>query len=573
MTAPRVLLVYGNPAITATPVSPYGMERVAWSLQAAGCAPTMLAPFIEEDPAAALAEALAAGPWALVGFSVRNIDDALVVRSAQPAADGADIDTSFYLDAVRPLVQAAIAAVGPQRVVLGGAALSSGPEVVLRYLGASWGIAGPADDLAWRLGRSLVRTGRVALDPDPRLIQVGDAGPLPAPLAEPGPVHDPVPRPRGFADAWRPAPGPTPRLGPYLGLAMTRGGRVPVLLAAGCDRRCHFCVEARFTGFQVRPRPVADIVAEIDSLVAVGVRRFWLATSELNVPDDRHAIAVLQALAGRGLDLQAFVQVAPVSDALLDAMEAAGLDPTGLSFELGHLDDRVLRAGGGPANRAAIDRLVQTWLRRGYRTLGGSVLLGAHPLEDEQTLASALDAALDLDARLPDGLGLAYATGGRVYPRTWLADWITAHPDQAAPDLYGADDPTFVKPVVYCRPGSPRQLMARVGAALAGARGNMGPMNAEAPAGPDLLAAEAAVNRGVWRLQEDRVDDALACFQDAVQRQPGHLEGLAQLGLLQANHLGAPDAAADTFRQLLAALPPADPRRAEVVGALQALGA
>jgi len=506
-----------------------------------------------------------------VGFSVRNLDDALVVRTATPPRDGRPIDTTGYVDAVRPLVQAAVAAVGAGRVCLGGAAVSAGPEVVIHALGAAWGIAGPADDLAWRLGRCLAQGQPLHLDPDPRVVQLGDVGPLAAPPARTGPAHDPVPRPRRFAAEWRPVPGPTPRLGPYLALARARQGRVPVLLSAGCDRRCHFCVEARFTGQLVRPRPVDEIVAEIDSLVAVGVRRFWLATSELNVPDDRHAIAVLRALAGRDLDLQAFVQVAPVSDALLDAMEDAGMDPSALSFELGHLDDRILRAGGGPANRRSIDRLVETFLRRGYPTLGGSVLLGAHPLETEETLESALSTALELDAALPAGLGLAYATGARVYPRTALADWISAHRDEAAPDLYGADDPRFVQPVVYCRPMAPRALLAHVGARLAGARGNMGPMNSEAPASADALAAEAAVNRGLWRLAEDRPAAARAAFERALVHQPRHLEALAQLAMLLANQLGEPAAARVVLERLHAALPDDDPRRAEVATALATL--
>ena len=53
---PRVLLVYANPAITATPVPPYGMEKVAQAFRLAGCEAIMLAPFIETDPLATLAE-------------------------------------------------------------------------------------------------------------------------------------------------------------------------------------------------------------------------------------------------------------------------------------------------------------------------------------------------------------------------------------------------------------------------------------------------------------------------------------------------------------------------------------
>lgn len=566
MNPPEILLVYANPAVTASPVVPYGMERIAQAFRMAGCRVELLAPFIEEDPLRALHEALASRPWALCGFSVRNIDDALVVRSAEDPPDGRPIDTAFYLDEVKALVGLAVEHLGAEAVLLGGTALNSGPEVVLSYLGARWGLVGPSEDLAWRLGRSLARGEGIVRPQDPRLAVVEAAGS--------GPAHDPVPRPRAFAAAARPAPGITPRLGPYLGLALERGGRVPVLLSSGCDRRCTFCVEARFTGGVVLPRPIDEILAEIDALVAVGVRRFWLAGSELNVPDDRHATALLRALAGRGLDLQGFIQVAPVRPALLDAMEEAGLDPTGLSFEFGHLDDGILRAGGGPANLRAIERLVELWLQRGYRSLGGSVLLGAHPLETEATIQRALDQALAFDAALPDGLGLAYACGGRVYPRCPLADWVSAHWEEAAADLYtrsGPPDRRFVEPVVFCRPGSPRALLRRVAEGLRGSKGRMGPMNAEAPASPAALAVEQQVNRAIWRAQEDRVDEARALFEQALSEDPAHHEALAGLARLLANRLAQPDAAAVVLRRLLAALGPHDVRRDEVRAALQAL--
>jgi tetratricopeptide (TPR) repeat protein len=552
VTAPRVLLVYANPAITATPVTPYGMERVAQVMRLAGCEVTMLAPFIEAAPLAALQAALAEPPD-LVGFSVRNLDDALVVRSA--SGEG-PIDTTFYLDDVRPLVAAAVEAVGRGRVVLGGAAVATAGGALLDFLGADLGIAGPAEDLAYGMGRQLAAGLALALPADPRVLRRGGA--LPA----------------RWPSRWAPPPGPTPRMGPYLGLALTRGGRAPVQLSAGCDRRCHFCVEARFLGHGVASRAVEQVVAEIDALAAVGVRRFWLTASELNVPDERGAIALLKALAGRGLELRGFVQVAPVSDALLDAMEDAGLDPEGLSFEFGHLDETILRAVGGPANRRQIAALVETWLRRGYRTLGGSALLGAHWLETEETLERACEAALAIDAALPGGLGLAWSAGARVYASTPLADWIRAHPDEARPHLYslGAPDLRFVRPVVYARPMAPRALLAWLQARLAGAKGQMGPMNAEAPADARSLAAEALVNRGIWRLQEDQPARAAACFREALSHAPAHAEALAQLARVCANQLGDAEGARKALARLLTLLPADDPRDEEVRRALAALG-
>ncbi|MCB9796708.1 MAG: radical SAM protein [Alphaproteobacteria bacterium] len=568
MSKPRVLLVYANPAITATPVPPYGMELIAQVMGLAGCELRLIAPFIEDDPLGALREALAWGP-ALVGFSVRNIDDALVVRSELGPGD---IDISFYLDAVRPLVAAAVAAVGTESVILGGAALGSGALPVLRYLGATRALRGPAEDIAWGLAKGLTLGlgARLPAD-DPRVVEITEDAP-----AEMSPHLSP-PAPRGWGKRIPLAPlPPTPRMGPYLGLTLARGGRVPVRVTSGCDRRCNFCVEARFTGYVVQPRPVEQVVAEVEALQAVGVKRFWLSCSELNSPTATYAKQLLAALSGRGLDLMVFLQAAPVDEELLDRLEDAGIDPTALSFELGHLDPEILHKGGGPVGRKAIDKLVELWLKRGYDTLGGSVLLGSHPDETEASLRRALDAALEIDRALPAGFGLAYATGGRVYPETSLADAVAADWEGCLHHLYTlggeAPDPSFVRPVVHCRPWSPRALMRFVKDALADARGFMGPMNDEAEADPNKLEAERLVNQGIWRLQEDQVVEASVAFERALALAPRHLEALAQLSMLKANHLGDVEGAKAVLRRLLEALPEEDGRRGEVAGALRGLG-
>jgi tetratricopeptide (TPR) repeat protein len=544
MNTPRVLLIYANPANTPTPVAPYGMERVGGAFAAAGCSVRMSAPYLEADPLEELKAALAWRPD-LVGFSVRNVDDTLVVRSTD--GDG-DVDTDFYLDAVRPLVKAAVDAVGLSRVVLGGTAVGAGPEAVMAYLGAAIAIAGPAEDLCFAVGEALVAGSGAQWPDDPRVVR----------------ADRPAPRGRGFASAWTPIPGPTPRMRSYLGLTLARNGRVAVQFSAGCGRRCAFCLEPRLTGHQVFLRPAEEIVAEITALAQAGVRRFWLTASELNVPNDRHAIAVLRALEGKGLDLAGFLQAAPVSDALLDAMEGAGMDPESVNYEFGHLDDRILRAGGGPANRRQIDALLELYLRRGHRRLGGSILLGAHPEERWETVDGALDVAQEMDRALPEGLALAYATGARVYPETPLAGWIRRNRAAAEPDLYGADDPDFAEVVVFSRPASPRALMRHVQSRLQGTKGRMGPMNVEVQSGP----AEASVNRALLRLGEGDLQEALSLLLEALQVEPAHAEALRQLALLQANRLGDLHGARDSLRRLVSVLDPEDPRQREIQQAM-----
>jgi hypothetical protein len=150
---PRVLLVHANPAVTGSPVPPYGLERVARAFELAGCGVDLCYPFVEEDPEAALAAALAPAP-VLVGIGLRILDDALVVSNGERPGI---LDLTFYLDLVRPLAVVAAVAVGRDRVLPGGAALSAGARAILGALGLRRGVQGPADDLCWRMGRALVR--------------------------------------------------------------------------------------------------------------------------------------------------------------------------------------------------------------------------------------------------------------------------------------------------------------------------------------------------------------------------------------------------------------------------------
>ncbi|MFN7147003.1 MAG: radical SAM protein [Myxococcota bacterium] len=359
-------------------------------------------------------------------------------------------------------------------------------------------------------------------------------------------------------------------------LATARGGRVPVAVSAGCDRRCHFCVEASFLGWQARPRPVDDVVAEIVLLRKAGVRRVWLAASELNVPDARHATAVLRALAAAKLDVEVtgFLQPSPVDDALLDAFVDVGVDPSTLSWELGHLDDTLLRAGAGPANRAGIDKLVDLYARRGHAVLGGSILLGAHPREDDASVDRALVAAREIDAALSGGLGLAYAAGGRVYASAPLGRWVRDHFAEARPHLYGRVTVGFVAPLVFCRPGSPRGLLRRIREGLAGCRGPMAPLNAEAAASTSELRAEHAVNRAILAAAAGDAAGAERAAKAALKWAPSHPEALKQLGLVQANARGDLAGALVTFGRLRAVVPP--DRTVEidgVIGQLRALQA
>ena len=555
----RVLIVYANPAVTASPVPPLGAQRVRAVLQGAGCEARLVSPWLALDPVAELERELDRGPD-LVGFSVRNIDDSLVVRRS----DGhGDIETRYYL----PEVAALTARVRARQIPMlaGGTAVSSAPTGVLAALGIRWGFVGPAEDLCWRLGRALAAGVPFpeALPDDPRVVDLVEGEPDPARLS-------------GAAAGWRSPPGPTPRSSAWLALARERRGRVPVFFSAGCNRRCRFCVEAGFLGGLVGQRSVEDTLDELEGLHrAAGVRRFFLTGSELNVPDAGAFTRLMRGLVDRrlDLDLRGFLQPAPVDDAMLDAMEAAGHDPSDFSFEFGHFDDHLLRRGAGPASRRQLERLLELWIRRGYRTLGGSALLGGHPEETWESIDEALSTIRAFDEALPDGFGLAWSPGARVYPASPLGRWVRDHPAEAAPDLYGRVTPDLVEPVVFCRPAPPRELFARVQEQLEGCKGVIRPMNDELSAGPERIEAERRVNAAIVARDAGRSELARVLLENALGFVGDHAEALRQLALVLANELGRPDDAREALVRLRRSVQGDADRSAEVDAAILALGA
>ena len=203
-------MIYANPAITATPIAPYGMERIAQSFQLAGCDVTQIAPYIEANPLEHVQETLQSN-WDLVGISIRNVDDALVVRSPNGIED---IDLNYYIDDIKPIVQAVLNSVGVEAVVLGGPGFSTAPRPLLDELGAKWGIAGPADDLCWLAGRDLAQHGIIKWPADPRVICATDPEVFP---------HQSPNRPRDLATTHA-ITSTCCRMGPYLGLTIARGG-------------------------------------------------------------------------------------------------------------------------------------------------------------------------------------------------------------------------------------------------------------------------------------------------------------------------------------------------------------
>ena len=109
------------------------------------------------------------------------------------------------------------------------------------------------------------------------------------------------------------------------------------------------------------------------------------------------------------------------------------------------------RSGGGTSTRSS-----RSSASTESRPTSGSS--SGCPGETEETIAETIGFVRSL----PESIEVVYSAGARVYPHTPLARIAEQEPER----LVGADDPTFLTPVVYSRPWPPRELARRLDAQL-----------------------------------------------------------------------------------------------------------
>jgi radical SAM superfamily enzyme YgiQ (UPF0313 family) len=428
----RVLLVHANPFQRVTPVPAYGLERLKTAAARTAAEVEILDPYLlEEDPIGAACATAERFRPDVVGLGIRIIDDCIVVDS--PAANGhGSIDVSFLLPEIRELRRALGQAVPEATFVAGGSGFSACPQECLDYLEVEWGVVGAGEEAFTAIcaGRSLKQI--------PGLVRRG---------AERG--HDAYYL--GFGAPTRREPVYAP------------ANSFPVRTRVGCAMQCAYCTAANL----LRRHGTADVdvvLAEIEETVlatkerGVGRVPLFFADDEFNLPDEKHTIAVLRGLVERGLAdsiaWRAYFNPTPFSDELARLVrETNGLG----SITVDSAADKVLAEAQKPFRRRHLDDLVARLREHGVDADLG--LIFGLPGETEETV----EETIEFVRRLPAEIEVAYSAGARVYPHTPLSRIAEREPER----LVGADDPTFLEPVVYSSPWAPRELARRLEEAFA----------------------------------------------------------------------------------------------------------
>src|ERR1019366_7322266 len=129
----RVLLVSANRERQPYPVVPNGLACVASALTDAGHDVQFLDLCFEKDPVRAVTSAVRATRPAIIGVSIRNIDnsDAIALR--------------HYTQEGRAIFSALRKAAPSAKIIAGGAAFGVAPEALFRDFGVDYAVAGDGE--------------------------------------------------------------------------------------------------------------------------------------------------------------------------------------------------------------------------------------------------------------------------------------------------------------------------------------------------------------------------------------------------------------------------------------------
>jgi radical SAM superfamily enzyme YgiQ (UPF0313 family) len=382
----RTLLVYHNPTRELLLAPPVGLAYVASAAHDAGHSVRFLDLSSRRRPGADLERAVRDERPEVVGFSIRNLDNAVHQRLESD------------LSAHDPLIE--IARRGGAKVVIGGPAVSLLAERSLDVLRADFAVLGEGEETFPALLAALEQ----GLDP----------GLLPGVASRDESGRSTAIPPRRLA-----------RFGPS-GLERwidwrqygRRGFTWPIQSKRGCAFKCTYCSYPSLEGRLHRVRPAGEVVDEIERVARIArPRTFELVDSTFNVPVEP-ALALCRELRRRdlGVTLTAMgVNPLGATEELFGEMESAGFNSVMITpesasqpvldrFRKGFGRDAVERT----AARARRSRLACAW----FFLLGG-------PGESEATVAETLDfieQRLDWDRCLT-----IIFTGIRIHAGTALA--------------------------------------------------------------------------------------------------------------------------------------------------------
>lgn len=171
-----------------------------------------------------------------------------------------------------------------------------------------------------------------------------------------------------------------------------------VKIAEGCDRPCAFCIIPKLRGPQ-RSRDIADVVAEVENLVASGVREVNLVAQDLtrygaDLPGEPTLAALLARVARvpglRWVRLH-YTYPSAFTDELIDVIASEPTVAKYIDVPLQHIDDEMLKRMRRGHSARVTRELIDTLRRRIDGLVLRTTFIVGHPGETDESFARLVD--------------------------------------------------------------------------------------------------------------------------------------------------------------------------------------
>ncbi|WP_246221572.1 tryptophan 2-C-methyltransferase [Phytoactinopolyspora mesophila] len=438
------LVTLVNPNLVHPPITPYALDILTTSLEAAGFDVEVLDLTLRRELwRHAIARFFSNRDPILVGVTIRNTD------TIYPQ------EQRVFLDSHRDIIRA-IRHHSHAPIVAGGVGFSSMPFALVEYFGIEFGVKGPGEvtivDLASTLDKGRAPTTVAGLIINDPVLGVHQA-PQPdgrAGLGRVSLVNRSTPYARRSG-----VPRRVDNLAYY-----RHGGLGNILTKNGCSFACTHCVEPDAKGHQFARRAETAVVDEMESLTAQGVHDLHTTDSEFNL-NIAHSKAVLREIIRRKesdassplhqLRLWIYVQPAPFDEEYAELLARAGC--AGINVAPDHVRDELLDGWKVSAKGTRfytfddVRRLCRLASDHGMLTMV-EALLGM-PGETEHTMRACVDALQSLDATV-----VGYTLGIRVFPYSPLGQRLaeTSGGMWTVPGLQSntATEPILLTPAAKC---------------------------------------------------------------------------------------------------------------------------
>ena len=342
----KVLLISANTARSPYPVYPIGISMVAAALRQAGHEVCLFDCLQHEQTLEALSALLRAEPPALVGISIRNIDNVNLLHEER------------YIDGVRLLVER-IRAETKARIVLGGSGFSLMPDAILEAVGADYGVVGEGEGVF----TAFVTAAAKGNYPRERLLYAGA-------------------RLSGAAI-------PSAHYDANLVQFYLRSGTIgSVQTKRGCPHACLYCSYPLLEGARIRPRLPAAVADDVETLVTkVGAKYVFFTDSVFN-DDQGHYLDVVRELKRRGLCVPwtAFFKPDGLTPEAVALMKETGLKAAEIGADAA--TDTTLKALGKGFTWAEVTACNNLFLDNGIPTAHYFMFGG--PGETPETVAESI---------------------------------------------------------------------------------------------------------------------------------------------------------------------------------------